>query len=122
MGTPIKLLIDNQPLYLCCKGCVEQVAKDPLAYLPKKDAVRPQRSESPSRGSSPVARAKAGDQAMIEAQQVCPVTGASLGSMGKPIKVTVKGETVFLCCRGCEQAIRKDPDKYLAKLSTAGQK
>ncbi len=69
-----------------------------------------------------VAMLEESDRDRLTQQQVCPVTGASLGSMGKPIKVTVKGETVFLCCRGCEQAIRKDPDKYLAKLSTAGQK
>ena len=37
--------------------------------------------------------------------------------MGAPFKTTVKGQTVFLCCDGCEEAIKKDPDKYLAKLN-----
>ena len=50
------------------------------------------------------------------------MTGAELGSMGDPVKVVVKGQTVFLCCSGCEDAIKKDPDKYLAKLSSAGEK
>ena len=41
--------------------------------------------------------------------------------MGKPCKVVVttvagKERTVFLCCAGCETAIKEDPDKYLAKL------
>ncbi len=38
--------------------------------------------------------------------------------MGTPVKITVKGQTVFLCCPGCEATIKKNPDKYLAKLKT----
>ncbi len=40
----------------------------------------------------------------------------------KPVKITVKGQTVFLCCAGCEESIKKDPDKYLAKLKASGAK
>jgi hypothetical protein len=57
------------------------------------------------------------DRVLAEKQKVCPVSGKPLGSMGKPIKITVKDRTVFLCCPGCEDAIKKDPDKYLAKLT-----
>ena len=56
------------------------------------------------------------DRAAAEKQKICPVTGQLLGSMGRPLKVTVKGRDVFLCCQGCVATIRKDPDKYLAKL------
>lgn len=56
------------------------------------------------------------DRAMAEKQKTCPVSGDLLGAMGKPVKITVKGQTVFLCCSGCEPAIKKDPGKYLAKL------
>jgi len=62
------------------------------------------------------------DRVLAEKQKVCPVSGEPLGSMGKPIKVEVKGRTVFLCCEGCEADLKKDPDKYLAKLDAAGQK
>jgi YHS domain-containing protein len=61
------------------------------------------------------------DLAIAQKQKVCPVTGEALGSMGKPYKVTIKGQTVFLCCDGCEEAIKKDPDKYLAKLKKEGE-
>jgi hypothetical protein len=57
------------------------------------------------------------DRALAEKQKVCPVSGKPLGVMGKPIKITVKDRTVFLCCPGCEDAIKKEPDKYLAKLT-----
>jgi len=35
--------------------------------------------------------------------------------------VIVKGKTVFLCCPDCEEAITKNPDKYLAKLKGGRQ-
>jgi Cu(I)/Ag(I) efflux system membrane fusion protein len=49
-------------------------------------------------------------------QKLCPVTDEPLGSMGGPVRVVVNGRTVFICCKGCEKALRKSPDKYLAKL------
>jgi len=47
-------------------------------------------------------------------QKSCPVTGEPLDSMGGAIPVTVKGETVKVCCQGCVKAVKNDPDKYLA--------
>lgn len=62
------------------------------------------------------------ERAQAEQQKICPVTGEKLGTMGKPYKTTVKGQTVFLCCQGCEAALKKDPDKYLAKLNKNNKK
>lgn len=66
--------------------------------------------------ASPLAAAKQTDKELIEKQKTCPVTDAPLGSMGAPVKVTVKGRTVFLCCAGCKKKLFADPDKYLKKL------
>jgi len=41
------------------------------------------------------------DQLRAAVQEICPVSGGKLGSMGAPIKVQVGKETVFLCCKGC---------------------
>jgi len=41
------------------------------------------------------------DQLRAAVQEICPVSGGKLGSMGEPIKVQVGQETVFLCCQGC---------------------
>jgi hypothetical protein len=41
------------------------------------------------------------DQIRIAVQEICPISGQKLGSMGAPIKVRVGQETVFLCCKGC---------------------
>ena len=46
-------------------------------------------------------------------QQMCPVTGEALGSMGPPVPVVVDGTTIQVCCDGCVAAVRKNPDKYL---------
>jgi hypothetical protein len=60
------------------------------------------------------------DKALVEKQKLCIVADGALGSMGTPVKVTVKGKDVFLCCEHCREALLKDPDKYLAKLDANG--
>jgi Cu(I)/Ag(I) efflux system membrane fusion protein len=57
------------------------------------------------------------DRQLALAQRLCPVSGAPLGSMGVPHKLTVKGQTVFLCCKGCESQFNKEPDKFLNKVA-----
>lgn len=56
------------------------------------------------------------ERAAAIAQGICPVSGEPLGSMGKPIKLTVEGREVYICCSGCEDALREDPEKYFSKL------
>lgn len=58
-----------------------------------------------------------GDKTGVAEQKVCPVTGASLGSMGDPIKAMVDGRPVYLCCKGCVAKVNNDPETYLAKAS-----
>ncbi|QEH34040.1 hypothetical protein OJF2_25730 [Aquisphaera giovannonii] len=56
------------------------------------------------------------DQAAALKQAVCPVSDENLGSMDKPVKLTLEGRTVFLCCDGCEKKAKKDPAAIFAKL------
>ncbi|HEX6987127.1 MAG TPA: efflux RND transporter periplasmic adaptor subunit, partial [Planctomycetaceae bacterium] len=74
----------------------------------------PFRSEIAKRQTPP---ADADPAALIAWQQDCPVTGLKLGSMGEPLPVSVAGETVFICCKGCEGKLTRNPDEYLAKLA-----
>ncbi len=57
----------------------------------------------------------------IAKQAVCPVTGAKLGSMGDPVAVQADGQTVYLCCAGCESAIAKEPKKYVSRIRTVSE-
>ena len=56
------------------------------------------------------------ERAAIEKQKICPVSGELLGTMGAPPKVTVAGHAVYLCCKGCEEALKEEPAKFLAKI------
>ena len=33
MGVPIKLMIDDQPVFICCEGCKDSSLADPAATL-----------------------------------------------------------------------------------------
>jgi hypothetical protein len=56
------------------------------------------------------------DCARAMMQRVCPVTGFHLGSMGVPVKMTLRGKTLFLCCKGCIAKARRSPVDTLKKL------
>jgi hypothetical protein len=57
-------------------------------------------------------------QASAAGQEVCPVTGKPLGSMGPPVRVEVAGKVAFVCCDACKEPLTKTPEKY---LSTSGR-
>ncbi|MHB9075964.1 MAG: efflux RND transporter periplasmic adaptor subunit [Pirellulaceae bacterium] len=59
----------------------------------------------------------AADRPLALKQGICPVTGAALGSMGVPIRITLRGQTVFLCCKGCLGKAKRSPDEMLKKLA-----
>jgi hypothetical protein len=63
-----------------------------------------------------LAKLTAADQALAKRQKLCPVTELPLGSMGPPLKRTVEGETLFLCCPGCDATLKAEPKKYLDKV------
>lgn len=45
------------------------------------------------------------DRTLAEEQKFCAVEPKNrLGSMGKPIKLTIEDEPVFVCCKSCEKA------------------
>lgn len=49
--------------------------------------------------------------------EVCTVSGKKLGSMGDPHVIVHEGQEIKFCCAACEPAFKKDPAKFLAKLS-----
>jgi hypothetical protein len=65
-----------------------------------------------------LAKLSAEDRNFAEAQRFCAVEEENrLGSMGPPLKLTVKGKTVFVCCGSCKKQALADPDKTLAKAA-----
>ena len=57
------------------------------------------------------------DRKLAEEQKICPIEGEPLGSMGKPIKLTILGQPVFICCKGCTDDAEKKPEETLKKLA-----
>jgi multidrug efflux pump subunit AcrA (membrane-fusion protein) len=58
----------------------------------------------------------ADDRQLAEQQRTCPIlAGSRLGSMGPPVKLTLDGETVFLCCSGCTAKANAAPTKTAAR-------
>jgi hypothetical protein len=57
------------------------------------------------------------DQRLVAAQDYCAVRSKNrLGSMGAPFKLMVKGQSVFLCCDGCQDEALADPAMTLARV------
>jgi Cu(I)/Ag(I) efflux system membrane fusion protein len=65
-----------------------------------------------------LAKLPAEDRALAAVQKFCPIQEEQrLGdTMGVPVKVMLKGQPVFLCCKSCVKQATKDPDGTLAKV------
>jgi membrane fusion protein, copper/silver efflux system len=59
------------------------------------------------------------DRKLAIAQRVCPITGAVLGSMGVPVKITLRDQPIYLCCSGCVAKAQENPDETLKKIADA---
>lgn len=115
MGQPVKLMIGNQPLFVCCQGCIDKVRQAPEKYLPGPSANRQAPSQAATASGLIVTQATAADQRAIQMQAVCAVRKSPLGAMGTPIKVTRGGQAIFLCCQGCVSKVQMNPDYYFAQ-------
>jgi hypothetical protein len=109
MGTPVKVMIDGKPVFLCCKGCQEEAVEHGKQTAAKAEKLK--------KAAAAIAKLPAADQPLAEAQLFCPIAKDSrLGSMGTPVKLTLEGKAVFLCCKGCQDEARANPKGTLAKV------
>ena len=84
-------------------------ASTPSCHAPGGAAM----AQSPMTGQ-PVPQSQVASAGGVINHKLCPVMGEPLGSMGDPVPVTVGGETLFVCCRGCVKKVKADPAKYFA--------
>lgn len=134
MGTPVEIMVDGQPVFLCCSGCKEKALADPkatlasVARLKTGESAAAEKSHGDMVGSAEknkkeaeiqaaLAKLSLEDRQLAEAQRYCPILDKNrLGSMGTPVKVVVDGQPVFLCCAGCKAKAFKDPKQTLARI------
>jgi len=100
----------SAPIFLAgCGPTATDAAHDPNA---KGDAIA---DESAIQAN--LARLSPEDRKLAEAQKFCAInTGNRLGSMDVPIKVMLKDQPVFLCCKNCKKKALADPDQTLATV------
>lgn len=118
MGAPIKLTIAGKPVFVCCKSCTEGAVKGGDATV--------KTTQKLIESTAVLAKLPMNERMAIESQKYCAVIGGSLlGSMGAPIKLTLDGKPVYLCCAGCTKKAQANPAATLAKvdeLKKAGMK
>ncbi len=131
MGQPIKVMIGDKPVFLCCKGCIKKIQAEPAKYLAMVYGQGSQgEMETGSRGASVpsgtdqvrdgIFKVSAEDAPFIAAQKKCPVMDEPLDAMGGPYKVNADGKAIYICCPGCAKKIAAEPQKYLAVLAQDG--
>ncbi len=133
MGAPFKVTIEGQTVFLCCESCAEPAKANPQKTLQtidklKRGESKPPMPTMPSPSPSPsseeekdirdnLIKLNAADRRLAEAQKYCPLQpDTRLGAMGAPVKVTIKGQTVFLCCKSCRTPALKSEEQTLATV------
>jgi len=106
MGGPWKTSLQGRTVFICCQGCVTSLRNEPQKYLAKLPEPLPVKA-------TPV------DAVAVQRQRVCPVMKGPLNAMGGPWRVTVKGQSVYVCCKGCVPKVQADPDQYIRRVATA---
>ncbi len=92
-------------------GCGEQPAAAPQMSAEQDNSLEAEIAEM-------IGKLDETDQKLALEQKFCAVQSHErLGSMGVPAKLELDGQTIFLCCEGCEKSAKADPEKTLARVA-----
>jgi multidrug efflux pump subunit AcrA (membrane-fusion protein) len=124
MGQPFKVLLKDQPVFICCIACEGEARADPDKTLAKAEGLKKGTGVTPAAVDKKGAKIKAGlaqlsddDRKFAEEQKYCAVERDNpLGAMGKPVKVMIRDRPVFLCCPGCVDEAKGHPEETLAQV------
>ena len=124
----MKLVLDGKPVFVCCGGCTDKAIAEPGKTAARAAALTAARTagkqpaaakpavfEEEAEIRTALAKLPAADRVLAERQRFCPVQDERLGSMGVPVKQTLDGKPVFVCCEACLPALLKQPAVMLAK-------
>lgn len=127
MGVPIKLMLEGQPVFICCPACEDKAKNQPQETLQTIARLKAGQAAQAAAAPTPVAAEEAvkiaaelaklspEDRELVRKQKICPVLRKSpLGSMGPPVKIMIGKQPVFLCCEGCRQEALEHPDDTLS--------
>lgn len=121
--TLLLIAVVGLSFYGCSNSPSSNTPETPAANSEKHDEHDGHDHDSDSSGGDAMAKMEKGlaklseaDRASAMKQHVCPVSGEMLGTMGEPIKVTVKDQEVWICCNSCKEDLMANPDEFLAKI------
>lgn len=100
----IKAEFFGRTVYFCCPGCMEKAKKSPELYL--KPTAEAQASALEQEAKKFLGKG--------DGVTTCPVTGEPVN---KDLKGEVNGRTFLVCCEGCIDTVKKNPDLYLKPQS-----
>jgi hypothetical protein len=114
MGTPVKITVKGQPVFLCCSMCVSKAQASPDKTLASVADLKQETTIQVN-----LDKLKPEDRKLAAAQKFCAVeTKNRLGSMGTPVRITIKDKPVFLCCDDCVAKAQASPEKTLAAVAS----
>ncbi len=107
----------GRTVYFCCKDCLATAQKKPAAYVKKTEA------EQIAAVQAMAKHAEGHDHHKMEGKaeaakflgkgdgiESCPVTGEAID---KSVSFEIQGKTVYACCPGCIDKVKKNPELYL---------
>ena len=116
-SVPAALILGLGLLNLGC-GQRPEAHHAPDAEKKEEPAKPDAKSEKERKIEAARAKLDPADRALVEEQDYCPVMPKQkLGSMGVPVKVLVKGQPAFVCCKGCKATAEEEPDETLKMVA-----
>ena len=86
----------------------------------RKGPAAPIRPTTPDDDAEKIAAAMARlspeDRKIAQAQRMCPIRREPLGTMGVPVRLSLQGKPVFVCCNTCVAEAQADPAKTLIQV------
>jgi YHS domain-containing protein len=116
----------GRTVYFCCPDCLADAKKNPSAYIKKTRAEQVTATKNLPKGEDQhgdhqAQKPKEGEkQDSKDAEKkflgkgdgvaTCPVTGEAVN---KNLKNEVNGRVFYVCCEGCADMVKNNPDLYL---------
>ncbi len=122
----VKATFFGRDVHFCCADCLAQAQKNPTAYVKKTEAEQIAAVKGVMAKAGDAHGDHHGDHAQPASKdaakflgkgdgiETCPVTGEAIS---KDVSVEVAGRTVYACCSGCLDKIKKNPELYLKPVS-----
>jgi YHS domain-containing protein len=100
----------GRTIYFCCTDCVAKAKANPELYV-KPTAEEQKKAVG---GSEKGSGAPAEFLGKGDGITTCPVTGSPVN---KELKSEVNGRTFYVCCAGCVDTVKANPDAYLKRAA-----